>query len=220
MRVVERDELIQVMHGRGRSPPVEETRQIGLELVEQHLELAVVELPEGRDVRGIDDHGAALLHHLDGGVRERVSGRTRPKQAVSDDTNPRALEPVGFECLRVVVLDARTCRRRGICGSGAASTVSSAAASATDRAIGPAVSWLCAIGTIPVRLTSPTVGLIPTSPLTFEGETIDPSVSVPTPTAARLAATATPVPELEPEGLRSSAYGIAGLPSAPAPAAG
>ena len=35
-----------------------------------------------------------------------------------------------------------------------------------------------------------------------------PSVSVPTPNAARLAAIAVPVPELEPQGLRSSAYGF------------
>ena len=93
--------------------------------------------------------------------------------------------------------------------------MSSAAASATDRAMGPAVSWLCAIGTIPVLLTSPTVGLMPTRPLTFDGETIDPSVSVPTPTAARFAATATPVPELEPEGLRSRAYGLRVCPPRP-----
>ena len=86
--------------------------------------------------------------------------------------------------------------------------VSSAAASATVRAMGPAVSWLCEIGTMPVRLTRPTVGLMPTSPLTCDGDTIEPSVSVPTPAAARFAATATAVPELEPEGLRSSAYAL------------
>src|SRR3954471_17705215 len=61
---------------------------------------------------------------------------------------------------------------------------------------------------MPVRLTRPTVGLIPTRPFAPGGPTIDPSVSVPTPTAARLAAMAAPVPELEPHGLRSSAYGF------------
>ena len=35
-----------------------------------------------------------------------------------------------------------------------------------------------------------------------------PSVSVPTPIAPRLAAIAVPVPELEPQGLRSSTYGF------------
>ncbi len=45
-----------------------------------------------------------------------------------------------------------------------------------------------------------------------------PSVSVPTPIAARLAAIAVPVPELDPHGLRSSTYGILRLPAARAPA--
>src|SRR5436190_6221390 len=87
-------------------------------------------------------------------------------------------------------------------------TVSSNAASATLRAIGPAVSWLTEIGMMPVRETSPTVGLRPTRPATEEGQMMLPSVSVPTPIAARLAAIAVPVPELEPQGLRSSAYGL------------
>ena len=82
---------------------------------------------------------------------------------------------------------------------------STAAASATVRAIGPGVSWLCAIGTMPVRLNRPSVGLMPTSALLLDGDTIDPSVSVPTATAHKLAAAATPDPELEPDGLRSSA---------------
>ena len=73
------------------------------------------------------------------------------------------------------------------------------------RAIGPAVSWLCAIGTIPSRLTRPTVGLSPTMPVTAAGQRMLPSVSVPMPTTARLAATATAVPELEPQGERSGA---------------
>jgi hypothetical protein len=71
--------------------------------------------------------------------------------------------------------------------------------------MGPAVSWLCAIGTIPDRLTSPSVGLMPTRPQLFEGETIEPSVSEPTAAAQRFAAVAAPEPEEEPEGLRSSA---------------
>src|SRR5204863_4991279 len=65
------------------------------------------------------------------------------------------------------------------------------------------------------RLTSPSVGLMPTSELTCEGETIDPSVSVPTAIVARLAATAAAEPELEPDGLRSSAYGFFVWPPRP-----
>jgi len=81
----------------------------------------------------------------------------------------------------------------------------SAAASATVRAIGPGVSCVCEMGTMPARLSRPTVGLIPTRPQAAAGETIEPSVSVPTAAAARLAAAAAPEPELEPDGERSSA---------------
>ena len=79
------------------------------------------------------------------------------------------------------------------------------AASVTVRAIGPAVSCVCEIGIIPARLTSPTVGLMPTIEFADEGQTIEPSVSVPTETAQKFAATATAEPELEPQGLRSIA---------------
>src|SRR5215467_3537173 len=89
------------------------------------------------------------------------------------------------------------------------------AASVTVRAIGPAVSWLCAIGIIPARLIKPTVGLIPTIPFAEEGQTTDPSVSVPTAAAQRFAETATPDPELEPQGFRSSAYGFTVWPPRP-----
>ena len=61
---------------------------------------------------------------------------------------------------------------------------------------------------MPVRLSNPTVGLIPTIPLADEGQTIDPSVSVPTATVQRFAETAAPEPELDPHGFRSSAYGF------------
>ena len=58
------------------------------------------------------------------------------------------------------------------------------------------------IGTIPVRLISPSVGLMPTIPQAWAGLTIEPSVSVPTASGARPAATATADPELEPDGFR------------------
>src|SRR5512143_1644495 len=88
------------------------------------------------------------------------------------------------------------------------SALSSAATSATVRPIGPAVSCETEIGMIPLRLTRPTVGFSPTRPLTAAGQMMLPSVSVPTPTVARLAAIAAPVPALEPHGLRSSTYGL------------
>ena len=61
------------------------------------------------------------------------------------------------------------------------------------------------MGMTPDRLHSPTVGLIPTIPLVEEGHMIDPPVSVPMVSADRFADAATPEPELDPHGLRSSA---------------
>ncbi len=83
------------------------------------------------------------------------------------------------------------------------------------RHIGPAPSWLCEIGTIPRRLTNPTVGLIPTKPFAEDGHTIDPSVSVPIAAAQKFAETAAPDPELDPQGLRSRAYGFLVCPPRP-----
>src|SRR5579871_4326284 len=71
------------------------------------------------------------------------------------------------------------------------------------------------MGMIPARLTSPTVGLMPASPFEDDGHTIDPSVSVPIPTAARFAEIPAPVPELDPQGLRSSEYGFFVSPPRP-----
>src|SRR3954447_26247228 len=82
-------------------------------------------------------------------------------------------------------------------------TLSAAAASATVRACGPIVSWVCEIGTTPARLTSPTVGLMATTPFAFPGHTMLPSVSVPIDAAAKFAEAAAPEPALDPHGLRS-----------------
>ena len=59
------------------------------------------------------------------------------------------------------------------------------------------------MGMIPERLQSPTVGFTPTRPLIDEGQTMEPSVSVPMARAAKLAEQAAPEPELEPQGFRS-----------------
>ena len=53
---------------------------------------------------------------------------------------------------------------------------------------------------------------MPTTPHALAGQTIEPSVSVPTASGARPAATAAPEPELDPDGLRSSACGLAACP--------
>src|ERR1700682_6079073 len=78
---------------------------------------------------------------------------------------------------------------------------STIAASATVRVCGPIVSWTCEIGTTPARLTSPTVGLMPTTPEWLAGQTMLPSVSVPIPTAVKFADTEAADPELDPQGL-------------------
>src|SRR5229473_1979776 len=56
---------------------------------------------------------------------------------------------------------------------------------------------------------------MPTNAVADEGQTTEPSVSVPTPTAARFAEIPEPVPELEPHGLRSSTYGFFVCPPRP-----
>ena len=61
------------------------------------------------------------------------------------------------------------------------------------------------MGMMPVAGMRPSVGLIPTTPLVEAGHTMEPSVSVPMASAHRLAETAAPDPELEPQALRSSA---------------
>src|SRR6267154_5425241 len=79
-------------------------------------------------------------------------------------------------------------------------TPSATAASATVRPWGPTESWVCEIGTTPARLVRPTVGLMPTTPLAFAGQTMLPSVSEPKDTAAKFAVAAAADPELEPQG--------------------
>src|SRR5712691_3491613 len=71
------------------------------------------------------------------------------------------------------------------------------------------------MGMIPARLTSPSVGLMPTIPFADDGHTIEPSVSDPTATVHRLAEVAAPDPELEPQALRSRAYGFFVSPPRP-----
>ena len=57
-------------------------------------------------------------------------------------------------------------------------------------------------------LDRPFVGRSPKRLCTADGMRIDPQVSVPQPTAAKLAATAAPVPPELPPGLRAGSYGF------------
>jgi len=56
----------------------------------------------------------------------------------------------------------------------------SIALSMTFFVIGPGVSSVLEIGTMPVLLNNPTVGLNPVTEFSEDGESIDPEVSVPT----------------------------------------
>ncbi len=76
------------------------------------------------------------------------------------------------------------------------------------RVIGPAVSCSADTGIMPARLTRPRVGLWPTIPVIPDGQTIDPSVSLPIATWHSDAATATAEPDDEPHGFRSSTWGL------------
>ena len=69
------------------------------------------------------------------------------------------------------------------------------ALSITFLVIGPGVSKVLEIGTIPVLLKTPIVGFKPTTEFWLEGDVIEPEVSVPTAATAKLAATVTPLPE-------------------------
>ena len=53
----------------------------------------------------------------------------------------------------------------------------------------------------PARLVSPTVGLMPTTELKLAGHRIEPSVSVPSATATKFAATDIAGPLLDPQGV-------------------
>src|SRR5689334_21770429 len=71
------------------------------------------------------------------------------------------------------------------------------------------------MGTTPARLVRPTVGLIAATPLELAGETMLPSVSLPSDTAVKLAEVAAADPELNPLGLRSIALGLLHWPPRP-----
>src|ERR1700716_358643 len=71
------------------------------------------------------------------------------------------------------------------------------------------------MGTMPARLVRPTVGLIPTTPLALAGQTMLPSVSVPSETAVKVADTAAPDPGLDPHGFVWRPEGLGFCPPTP-----
>ena len=84
---------------------------------------------------------------------------------------------------------------------------------------GPAVSWLAEIGTMPVRLTRPIVGFNPTMPQAPAGQLMEPSVSVPSASGARPAATPAPEPGRRTAGAAVESERVPRLPSDGAPPA-
>ena len=154
------------------------------------------------------------LQRRDRGVDEPVRRGAVAEESLARDADARAVQRLGIE--RLACSRLRACRRRaaspGRAGRRRSSPSSSAAASATVRVIGPAVSCVCEIGMMPERLTRPSVGLMPTRPLAVEGQTIEPSVSVPTPTPRGWRRSPRRCPSSTRTALRSSAYGFRTCP--------
>ena len=103
-------------------------------------------------------------------------------------------------------------RGGGINGVGSAPPRASAESSAlhppSERAIGPAWSSVTASGTTPPIGTRPCVGLIALTPQSDAGIRSDPAVSVPTPAGTMPAASAAPLPPLDPPGDRARSQGL------------
>ena len=94
----------------------------------------------------------------------------------------------------------------------AASRSRRSAQSSAVVAIGPIVSTDHDNGTIPRVGTSPVEGRRPVTPQNADGIRIEPAVSVPSVAGTRPAATAAPLPPLEPPQTRSSAHGLHARP--------
>jgi hypothetical protein len=77
------------------------------------------------------------------------------------------------------------------------------ATSYTDRAIGPHRSWVKEVMICPARGISPREGARPTTLLLAVGLRIETPVSLPRPACANTAASAAPVPPLEPPGVNA-----------------
>ena len=72
----------------------------------------------------------------------------------------------------------------------------------------PTESCLGVIGITPALLVRPRVGLSPTTELELDGHRMEPSVSVPSDTAAKFAATEIAEPLLDPQGSADRTYGF------------
>ena len=68
------------------------------------------------------------------------------------------------------------------------------------------MSCLGEIGITPARLVRPTVGFMPTTEFALDGQRMEPSVSVPSDTATKFAATDIADPLLDPQGSADRTY--------------
>ena len=143
-------------------------------------------------------------------ITSRTSCSTPPAPSIAVTTPRRApSRPAVFS--DAVYVGGTLPSARLVAGSaGSTPTVASRASarSSTDRASGPPMSCVRESGTMPSPLASPRVPRSPASAWCAEGMRIDPQVSLPMPKAPKLAATAAPVPPLDPPGLRSGSYGL------------
>src|SRR5262249_13809079 len=150
-----------------------------------------------------------ILHDLDRRLVDCVGLVAETGDAVAHDADPRALQAVNVEELSVVGKDLVTVRGRGgiprgsrLTGNGAKHSRGVSHGPAARSAHCVIMRYRHASG---ARLVNPSVGLIPTTPLAWAGQTMLPSVSVPREAAAKLPEVAAAEPELEPQGLRSMA---------------
>ena len=133
-------------------------RQVGvevrLELVEENLELAVDRRPAlfGMSAGSTITAPCCCISAI-AAVDQRIGRRTVAEILLPRDADPRSFQAVRLErpcgSRRHLPALAAVARSRG---STPAIAPSRTAASATVRAIGPAVSWVCEIGMIPDRL--------------------------------------------------------------------
>ena len=141
----------------------------------------------------------------DGRLGDRVGLGAGPEHALAPDADPGAAQAVGVEEAAVVAVAVAL----GV-GGGRVAGVDPGHGpehgGGVGHGAGHGAGHVLAVGDRDHARAAgqPRVGLIPTRALCEEGQTIDPSVSVPSETAARLAAAAVPDPELEPHGLWSS----------------
>ena len=123
-------------------------------------------------------HGRAeVLHQLHGGVHGAIDflvDRLGPHQ-VREQPYAGAVQPVNDQGKTRKLCGFCRCPNAvmGSSGSYPAITASMRAASATERVMGPASSCVLLMGRIPLRLTRPRVGRMPTKLVADAGDRVD-----------------------------------------------